>query len=362
MYTTSPNEGSTYGIMPVFLSMDDEGAVHTIFAPSVSWNSAAGVNTTFRYYLFSSPVEALSLVAAISTHINRTLWLTYYNLPTDPGDVTFELVEMIRRNLFFRFFGFGPDSLFSGQSSYTRTTLLATARLGLNLPEHFNIGARLTLRGDRPEAHAIFNLPLTQDAYPGTPGLGGASQVIGTISLRYDTREVRDYSDTGVFAEALGAYHQGMKNCPSFWQASLDGRGLYQETSYLQTAGRVYWNQVFGGGANVPFYYQSSLGGELLLRGFPEDRFIDKGAWEVEVEQRIRLLQTHFFDATADWRIDPFVGVGQVYGSWSQIVDHPRPTIGIGLRAWVHPNVLGRVDLAWAGEGIRAYVVLGYPY
>lgn len=362
MYTTSPNEGSTYGIMPVFLSQDDNGAVRNIYAPSVSWNSAAGVNCTFRYYLFSSPVRALSLIAAASTHINRTLWLTYSDLPTETGDITFELVEMVRRNLFYRFFGFGPDSPYSGQSSYTRTTLLATARLGLNLPSQFNLGVRLMLRGDRPEPYAIFDLPLTQDLYPGTPGLNGASQVAGMVSLRYDTRAQRDYSENGFFAEALGIYHQGLKNSPSFWQAAVEGRALYQETSFLQSAGRIYWNQVFGGGSNIPFYYQSSLGGEILLRGFPEDRFIDRGAWEVEVEQRVRLLKTHFLGAETDWRVDPFVGLGQVYGSWSQVVDHVRPTVGIGLRAWVHPNVLGRVDLAWAGEGIRAYVVLGYPY
>jgi hypothetical protein len=34
----------------------------------------------------------------------------------------------------------------------------------------------------------------------------------------------------------------------------------------------------------------------------------------------------------------------------------------VGLRAWVHPNIVGRVDLAYGGEGIRAYVVLGYPF
>src|SRR5262249_34683542 len=48
MYTTVPNEGSTYGIMPVFLSAAETGDVKSILAPSLSWNSAAGVNTTFR--------------------------------------------------------------------------------------------------------------------------------------------------------------------------------------------------------------------------------------------------------------------------------------------------------------------------
>jgi hypothetical protein len=28
----------------------------------------------------------------------------------------------------------------------------------------------------------------------------------------------------------------------------------------------------------------------------------------------------------------------------------------------VHPNIVGRVDLATGGEGTKAYVEIGYPY
>ena len=56
-----------------------------------------------------------------------------------------------------------------------------------------------------------------------------------------------------------------------------------------------------------------------------------------------------------------FVAAGQVYGletPWANV----RASVGVGLRVWVQPNVLGRVDVAWGGEGLKAYVVLGYPY
>jgi hypothetical protein len=362
MYTTNPNEGSTFGLMPVFFAMDDSGAVDRIFAPSVSWNSAAKVNFTLRYYLFPSPYQMASLIAAASTHIDRTVWLTYISLPTEPRNITYEVVDMARRNLFFRFFGLGPDTPFSGQSSYTRTTLLATARVGYNFIDHLNLGVRGTMRSDRLERFAIFGLPLTQDAYPDAPGIEGGGQAAVAVSLRYDTRPVRDYSTDGNFAELSGSYHQGLFGFSHYWQAMLEGRYLNTENSFTQTGARVFWSQEWGGNGQVPFYYQNSLGGEVLLRGFPEDRFIDTGAWEFEVEQRFRLLTTHILDATTDWRVDPFFAIGQVYGTFGQIVDHVRPSVGIGLRAWVHPNVLGRVDIAYAGEGVRAYVDLGYPF
>ena len=88
---------------------------------------------------------------------------------------------------------------------------------------------------------------------------------------------------------------------------------LVPEFNFLQGAARFYWTQVIGSD-DVPFYDQASLGGELLFRGFPEDRFIDMGAWEVEAEQRLKLFQTHIFGVVADWRIDPFIAAGQVYG------------------------------------------------
>jgi hemolysin activation/secretion protein len=112
----------------------------------------------------------------------------------------------------------------------------------------------------------------------------------------------------------------------------------------------------------APFYDQSTLGGAFLLRGFTEDRFIDQSAWTVEVEQRIRILQTHIYGVTADWRIDPFIGAGQVFRAFDQALSNPRLTAGVGFRAWVHPNVVGRIDVATGGEGLKVYVEIGYPY
>src|SRR3954463_2867670 len=81
MYTTVPNEGSTYGIMPVVLRVGPDGNVRWILAPSVSWNRSAGVNGTFRYYRYYGADLWWSIVAAASTKVNRTLWLEYWALP-----------------------------------------------------------------------------------------------------------------------------------------------------------------------------------------------------------------------------------------------------------------------------------------
>jgi hypothetical protein len=370
MYATVPNEGSTYGIMPVFLrtsssvgfsdTAERSGAVHSITAPSLSWNASAGVTGSFRYFRYLDPLRQWSLVMSASWHVNRTIWWTYDNLTRVPQAQTHDAVVMVRRNLFFRFFGLGPDSHTSGESSYTRTTATMNDRWGYNFTPDLNLGAYGELRGDRLERHPISGLPATQDLYPDAPGVDGAALVRTGATLRYDTREGGDYSPMGLDSELAVYLAYGIGSGGVFAQTTWQTRVLIPETERLQLAARVFWTQEYGG-SNIPFYYRPSLGGELLLRGYATDRFIAMGAWEVEVEQRIRFLQLHLFGVTSDWRVDPFLAIGQVYDR-ADLFSHVRVTGGIGLRAWVRPNVLGRVDLAVSDEGFHAYVVLGYPF
>ena len=265
----------------------------------------------------------------------------------------------MRRNIFYRYFGLGPDTTAAGESSYTRLYAVASARVGWNVTSDLNLAVYGELRGDHPQQPTSKGLPATQDVYPDAPGLGGAAFIRGGLALRYDTREERDYAPAGFAGELTGNVARGIEGVGVFGQLGATARVLVPEFSFLQGAARFYWMQVIG--HDVPFYDQASLGGEVLFRGFQEDRFIDMGAWEVEAEQRLKVLQTHIFGVVADWRFDPFIAAGQVYGQaspWS----HVRVAGGAGLRMWIHPDILGRVDLAYGGEGLRAYVVLGYPY
>ncbi|HEY4395490.1 MAG TPA: BamA/TamA family outer membrane protein [Polyangia bacterium] len=362
MYTTVPTEGSTYGLMPVLLGVNAAGIVRIIGAPSVSWNSAAGVTGTLRFYWYPSVVRSLSVITSASTHLNRTLWITYLDLPVERGRSTLEVDGRIRRNIFYRFFGLGPDSVEANQSSYTRTVAALTARWGWNFPAHLNAGARGTLQGDHLLRNPIFGLPATQDLFPTAPGISGAGFASVEASLRFDTRPAAEYSDSGFTSELRLGHDHPLTAFDPFWQLAWQTRGLLRENSFLQSAARLYWVRELGGGGEIPFYYQAVLGGDSLLRGFPDDRFIDTSAWEAEVEQRFRLLETHIFGVTTDWRFDPFVAAGQVYDRFADIVSRVHFSVGMGLRAWVKPNILGRVDVAYAGEGVNAYVVLGYPY
>ena len=77
MYTTVPNEGSTYGVMPVFMvpADDDPDRVRSITAPSLSWNSSAGVTGTCRYYRFFEPLRSTHL--CLGEHDHQPLALVH---------------------------------------------------------------------------------------------------------------------------------------------------------------------------------------------------------------------------------------------------------------------------------------------
>ena len=155
LFATLPNEGNTYGVLPVFLRVNAEGQTTSITAPSVSWNSSAGVNTTFRYYDVASSVRSWSVVAAFATNINRSFRFQYKDTPGQRGRWNLEVQAIARRSLFFRYFGAGPDSEGRDESSYPRTVALLGVRAGLNVLPHFNVGVRGGLRGDWPSRHAL---------------------------------------------------------------------------------------------------------------------------------------------------------------------------------------------------------------
>ena len=361
VYATLPNEGDTFGAMPVFLRVCDANArTESIIAPSITWNDVIHWTGTFRLFHYPSDVQSLTFIASVSTRINYGLLLQWRELPRAPGEFTTEAELRFQRSAFFRFFGLGPDTPADKESSYTRIRGHASARYGLNIGGGWNAGAALLFHTDVVQDLGVPGLPLSPRDFPSTPGMDGSTILGQTIDLRYDTRPNYENSERGVFADAAVGVIEGLSRSPAYVRGSLRLRALHPELGFIAGAARFDWTAVST--PRAPFYDQSTLGGAYLLRGFTEDRFIDQGAWTFEAEQRIRLFQTHIYGVTADWRIDPFIAVGQVYGALDQAFSRPRVAGGVGLRAWVRPNVLGRIDIANGGEGWKVYVEIGYPY
>lgn len=362
MWATSPNEGNTWGIMPVWMAVcPDDQRTHWLLAPSVSWNSIVHATGTARWFYYPDDDSTLTLLASGSTRHNYRALVEWQHLSAATWAWTHQAVARIDRSVFARFFGIGADTEASDETSYTLSRVLVNGRIGRNVGNHLNVGALLDVSYGRAESTGVGDLPLAPEMFPGVPGMAEPSTIFsGGIDLRYDDRKGGDFAERGTRVQLWGGFGLGVGGSPSFSRAGAQASTIIPELERVTGAARVYWAGVSS--SSVPFYAQSTLGGSYLLRGFHEGRFVDRMAWTVELEQRIRIVQTHFYGVVTDWRIDPFVAVGQVYGAWSSIVSNPRLAGGIGLRAFVRPSVLGRVDLAYGGEGLKVYVELGYPY
>jgi hypothetical protein len=352
-----PNEGNTFGALPVFLRVNPEGFTTSIVAPSISWNKVVKITGTFRGYRFFSETRSVTAIVSASTHVNRSVNLQYVENTRARLASTTEAILVARQNVFYRFFGIGPHTQESDESSYTRLIARAMLRKGLNLREGLNAALVLETRADGSKAQGVPGLPLAQVRYGEVVSFDKAIFASQGLSLSYDSRPNLDYSMRGLASELTATASEGTTG--SFARVIFQTRGLIPQTRWLFGAARLYVEQVFG--PRIPFYQLPTLGGEELLRGFTANRFTDRGAWCVDFEERIRLFQTHLFGVTADWRLDPYVTVGQVYGKATEAFDDVQKAVGIGFRTWVHPNILGRVDAAYGGEGLKFYVVLGYP-
>jgi hypothetical protein len=361
VYATSPNEGNTWGVLPVFLRVCPEGKrTESIIAPSVTWNSIIDVTGTFRWFYYPSDDTSMTVIGSVSTRINYTALFVWEDLPTRPGLFTDELTLRLQRSAFFRFFGLGPDTPASAETSYTGLRALAVARRGYNFARDLNLGLTLELERYVVQDIGVPGLPLSRSVFPDAPGMGGATLLSQGLDLRYDSRRGGDYAERGLRVDLSVGVVEGLSGSPTYLRAGLQARGIWPELDWLSGAARFYWHGVSA--ANAPFFQQSSLGGDELLRGFTQDRFIDRQAWTLELEQRIRILRTHIFGVETDWRVDPFVATGQVFGSFGEAFSRPQISAGAGFRAFVHPNVLGRIDVAQGGEGFKVYVELGYPF
>lgn len=361
VYATLPNEGDTWGVLPVFLRVcPDDQRTESIIAPSATWNSVIRFTGTFRWYYYPTPDTTLTLIASASTRINANGLLVWQRLPTPAGASTDEVLLRAQRTVFKRFFGIGPETPPSAESSYTGVRFLANARRGVNLVEHLNLGVTLGVERDAVESTGVPGLPLTPQVFPDAPGIHGATLASQGLDLRYDDRVGGDYAERGFRVDLGGALVEGLEGTPTFLRAAMQFRAVVAELPRVSGAARLYWSAVSS--RRAPFYQQSTLGGSYLLRGFTEGRFVDRQAWTLELEQRIRVLQTNIFGVVADWRVDPFVATGQVFDGLDDVASRPRIAVGAGFRAFIRPNVLGRVDVAYAGEGVKVYVEIGYPY
>ena len=171
------------------------------------------------------------------------------------------------------------------------------------------------------------------------------------LTARYDSRNSFINASEGFVLQGESEFSPGwsLGNTPF---ARLAGWIQYYSTLFYPTtvfALRVGVQQVIGN--DIPVQVMSSLGGTLTLRGYPQDRFLDKSDALLNAELRFPII----------WRIGGVAGLdaGKVWPTLGQMnLARWASNPVAGLRLYMD-NFVVRLDVGFGTEGTGFYFNFG---
>jgi hypothetical protein len=313
-------------------------------------------------------------------------WLHHREIPD--GGVAVEERSFLaaaggyQRTLTRRFFGLGPDTKESAESSFTDEVLDGAFRADLALPGPG--GDWIATAGLRGEHHNlarghVSGVPSTDDAYPVLfKDADGLSTTYLTVGLRYDTRDSQHqpYSGwrVGVVADGTPWQSDGSVGAVLTAYGSVaflvppllhSGGDPGEENPPTDTVALGF--QVDTTVGDLPFYDLPSLGGSSTLRGYIANRFTDDSAWHAAAEYRFWVIPRGF-RLTRTIRIERiglalFGELGTVAPSLGDLPDaRIHASYGVGLRISLERLAIFRADLGFSDEGTNLTVAFGLSF
>jgi outer membrane protein assembly factor BamA len=366
---SSPNEGITSGALAAFLIHNRNDEVHTLLAPQVNYNSNFGVTSSLYSAFYPNSELNVETNLSQSTIVN-------YDYSFKLRDIAFlsNKLELNASGFAFadgsaRFFGFHAKSPAQMETNYADQEIGYNISVGYQFAKDFQFVVGDRFRHVEIRKGAVKKLPNVKDKFSvaDVPGLDGFSTHAIRFSLIYSTLNNRDTPTHGNYvrlsieptAKVLG----GAANYRDY-EAEIKSFIPFDNSRYI-TVIRFMYNQTLNDKSrdDVPFLEQSILGGENSLRGYGRNRFIDNTFILLNLEERIRLFRWEIFNVTADWEVAPFFDLGAVMSSMDKFsTNNFEYNPGIGFRAIVRPNIVGRVDIGVGKNGPAVFVGLGYPF
>jgi hypothetical protein len=362
---SSPNEGVTAGALTAFLIHNKNDEINTLLAPQVNYNQNFGVTTTLYGAFYPNPERNVEINLSQSSIKNDDYEIKLRDKTFFENKLELNLLSYVFSDGSARFYGFEAKSCRQRETNYT------DAEIGFDLSAGYDIGHHLQLiMGERYrdvtiEPGAVKGIPYIKEKFSNShvPGIDGFATHAQRISLAYSTLDSATTPTFGGFAKIT--YEPTFKafgGAGDFNHYEVETKGFIplDDARYISVF-RLMYNQTQGD--KVPFLEQSILGGESTLRGYGRNRFIDKSFLLCNLEERIRLFRWEIFNVNADWEVAPFVDLGAVMESLDKAqASNFEFNPGIGFRAIVRPNIVGRVDLGVGRDGPAIFVGLGYPF
>ncbi len=361
---TSKNDGNDAGLIVPILITDPDGELKYLVAPMVIHNSIVGWRGAINLFRYEPGGREIRFIASYSERIERKVVFSYADPAFSQGRYSLNFGASFFKNATSRFFGLGETTLESDETNYTAVEGRANWRFGVYANEVTQIAVGQRFRAVQLQKGAT-SLPFTGDVFPTVPGVEGQTYILGNrATFYYDTRNNLVTPTDGMAVTAYAELNQNFNNGdhPVYSRYELEVKKLFSSESkraILVVRGDLQATI----GKQVPFFEQSSLGGQNNLRGFGVDRFIDMNLVALSVEERIHLARTKVAGVSADFEIAPFLDTGQTFNDFKNVsFKDYRMTPGVGFRGIVRPNVVGRVDYGYSREGGAVFAGLDFPY
>jgi outer membrane protein assembly factor BamA len=361
---SSKNDGSDGGLIVPILVTDPDGDLRYLIAPMVIYNSIVGARGTVNFFRYDPGGRELRAIASWSQEIERRFQFSYVDPAFGNGRYSVAVSAGYFKNATVRFFGFGPGTVQDDETNYTAPETRASWKFGIHANEVTQIAVSQRFRHMQAIQRGATELPFTATRFPSVSGADGATILGERITFYYDTRNNLVTPTDGMaitaYAEMNHNFHPGAE--PLYSRYGIEIKKLFpSESKRAILVVRGDFQATIG--SNVPFFEQSSLGGQNNLRGYGVDRFIDKQLVAFSVEERIHILRMRLAGVMAEFEIAPFVDTGQVFNSFKDVsFKEYRVTPGIGFRGIIRPNVVGRIDYGYSKEGGAIFAGLDFPY
>ena len=362
--STSKNDGNDAGLIVPILITDPDGELRYLLAPMIIKNSIVGTRGTFNLFRYDTGGRQMQFIGSFTERIERKLVFNYVDPAFSEGRYFLNFGGSFFKNATSRFFGLGQTTIESDQTNYTAREARANWRFGVYANEVTQIAVGQRVRQVSLQRGAT-DLPFTGDRFPTVDGVQGETIIVGhRATFYYDTRNNLFSPTDGMAVTAYAELNQNVRNSanPLFSHYELEVKKLFpSESKRAILVIRADLQATLG--REVPFFEQSSLGGQNNLRGYGVDRFIDKNLIAASIEERIHVARAKVAGVAADFEVAPFLDTGQVFNSFKDVsFKDYRMTPGIGFRGIVRPNVVGRIDYGWSKEGGAIFAGLDFPY
>lgn len=362
--STSKNDGNDAGLIVPILITDPDGELRYLLAPMVIKNSIVGTRGTFNLFRYDTGGRQMQFIGSFTEKIERKLVFNYVDPAFSEGRYFLNFGGSFFKNATSRFFGLGQTTIESDQTNYTAREARANWRFGVYANEVTQIAVGQRVRQVSLQRGAT-DLPFTGDRFPTVEGVQGETIIVGhRATFYYDTRNNLFSPTDGMAVTAYAELNQNVRNStnPLYSHYELEVKKLFpSESKRAILVIRADLQATLG--REVPFFEQSSLGGQNNLRGYGVDRFIDKNLIAASIEERIHVARAKVAGVAADFEVAPFLDTGQVFNSFKDVsFKDYRMTPGIGFRGIVRPNVVGRIDYGWSKEGGAIFAGLDFPY